>query len=232
MGHGGGHVLAAAELSGALVAGWFLTRRQVSRPVPLLPVDLLARPVFALSVAASTCSFVAQSMAFVTLPFYLEQSLGLSRGETGLLMTPWPLTVTLVAPFAGHLADRYSPGLLGAIGQIMMVSGLVALALLPDQPELWNIGWRMSLCGIGFGLFNSPNNRTMIAAAPPSRSGGASGMQATSRLFGQTMGTALVALLFGLVASGRIPASLGVAAGFSFVAAIASVLRPARATTG
>ncbi len=230
IGHGASRVLAFGEIAAGVVAGWFLARRQVSRPNPLLPVDLMRRPVFALSVIASTCSFAAQAMAFVTLPFYLEQTLGLSRGETGLLMTPWPLTVALVAPFAGRLSDRYSPGLIGGIGQALMVCGLIALALLPAHPALWNIAWRMSLCGVGFGLFNSPNNRTMMAAAPAARSGGASGMQATSRLFGQTSGTALVALLFGLLSSGQITASLGLAAGFSAMSGLMSVLRSAQST--
>ena len=228
-GHGGSPIYAVLEVVGGVAAGWMLARRQVSRVNPLLPVDLMRRPIFALSVAASTFSFAAQSMAFVTLPFYLERELGLGRGETGLLMTPWPLTVMLVAPIAGRLADRISPGLLGGLGQGLMVCGLVALALLPSEPALWNIGWRMSLCGIGFGLFNSPNNRTMIASAPASRAGGASGMQATSRLLGQTSGTALVALVFGLLSSGAITVTLGMAATFSALACIASVLRTGRA---
>jgi MFS transporter, DHA2 family, multidrug resistance protein len=231
LGHGGSPAYALLEIACGLVAGWALVRRQVSRANPLLPVDLLRRPIFALSVAASTFSFAAQSMAFVTLPFYMERGLGLSRGETGLLMTPWPLTVVLVAPLAGRLADRYSPGIMGGLGQAFMMCGLIALALLPDEPALWNIGWRMSLCGLGFGLFNSPNNRTIIASAPASRSGGASGMQATSRLLGQTSGTALVALIFGLLSTGTITASLSLAASFALISCVASVLRTGRSAS-
>jgi DHA2 family multidrug resistance protein-like MFS transporter len=229
VGHGSSRAVALAEIAGAIVVGALLAQRQISRPNPLLPIDLMRRPVFALSVVAATCSFAAQGMAFVTLPFYLEQTLGLSRGATGLLMTPWPLTVALVAPFAGRLSDRYSPGVIGGVGQGLMVCGLIALALMPADPALANIAWRMSLCGVGFGLFNSPNNRTMMAAAPPARSGGASGMQATSRLLGQTLGTALVALVFSLVATGQIEASLGMAASFSAISCVMSLLRSAKA---
>ncbi len=232
LGHGGHMEIALAEIAGGAVAGWLLTKRQVSRSNPLLPVDLLRRPIFALSWIAAACSFAASAMAVVCLPFYLQLQLGFSQRETGLLMTPWPLTVALLATTSGRLADRFSAGLIGMIGQGMMVVGLISLALLPDDPALWNIAWRMSLCGAGFSLFNAPNNRTMISAAPASRSGGASGMQATARLLGQTLGTAIVALLFGLMSQGATTVALLVAAVFSLISAGASVLRrppPARA---
>lgn len=201
LGHGGNRPLAALELVASVVVGLVLVRRCLSQTNPVLPVDLLRRPVFGLSVAASTLSFAAQGMAFVSLPFYFQLKLGLSAGTTGLLMTPWPLTVVVVALVAGQLSDRFSPRVMGALGQLIMLAGLLLLALLPEAPQLRDIAWRMSLCGVGFGLFNSPNNRVMISAAPPNRSGGASGMQATSRLMGQTTGTAMVALLFSMLPS-------------------------------
>ncbi|MCW0045094.1 MFS transporter [Brevundimonas sp. BT-123] len=104
-------------LTGAgLAAGILLIRHERSRTSPLIPLDLLARPMFSLSVATSIISFAAQMMAFVALPFFLQGALGLTAVETGLLMTPWPLATMIAAPLAGYLSDRYSAGVLGAIG--------------------------------------------------------------------------------------------------------------------
>ncbi|MCX7383266.1 MAG: MFS transporter [Alphaproteobacteria bacterium] len=210
----------------AATAFVLLLRRQLSRPNPLLPVDLMARPVFALSVTASTFSFAAQGMVWVCLPFYFEDVLGLTRGETGMLMTPWPLTVAFVAPIAGRLSDRFSAALVGTTGQAVMFIGMLLLLFLPEHAGLWEIGWRMSFAGVGFGLFNSPNNRAIITSAPAARSGGASGMQATARLMGQTIGTAIVGVLFAVLTTGATKVTLGLAAVFCVIAGIASVARP------
>ncbi|MNT46980.1 hypothetical protein D3C72_1836560 [compost metagenome] len=83
----------------------------------------------------------------------------------------------------------------------------------------------MAMCGTGFGFFQSPNNRAMIGATPPTRSGGASGAQATTRLLGQTTGTALVALLFSLAPDGAARIALYVAAAVATVGALISLSR-------
>lgn len=227
IGDGPDRTVALLELAGAAVAFVVLVRRQMARSNPLLPVDLLRRPVFALSITASTFSFAAQGMMFVCMPFYFEEALGLSRGETGLLMTPWPVTVAFTAPLAGRLSDRFSAARVGAVGQVVQITGLLLLALMPAAPGFWDIVWRMCVAGFGFGLFNSPNNRTIITSAPAARSGGASGMQATARLMGQTMGTAIVGLMFGLMSVGGTRPLLFLGAAFSLIACVASVARPA-----
>lgn len=226
LGHGQDRVAVTLELAGAVAVGVALVWRQLPQTKPLLPVDLLMRPVFALSIAASVCSFAAQSMAFTSLPFFLVHDLGRSQTETGLLMTPWSVAMAFTALFAGGLSDRYSPALMGGLGQAGLCLGLVALALVGQAPAWWMIVGPTMLCGLGFGLFNSPNNRTIMAAAPRARSGGASGMQATSRLLGQTLGSALVAMLFNLVPAGGTPVVLAVAAGFSVLAGALSLFRP------
>src|SRR5690606_29020290 len=130
--------------------------------VPPRPVDLLRIPIFALSTGTSACSFSAQMLAYVSLPFYLHDVLGYTAVEPGLLMTPWPVMVGLAAPLAGRVADRYPAGLLGGIGMTVFCIGLISLALLPDDPARFDIAWRMAVCGLGFGLFQSPNNRTIM----------------------------------------------------------------------
>ncbi|EAM5618427.1 MFS transporter [Salmonella enterica] len=217
--------LIGAELLVLVVVGFFFVRRQLSLPVPLLPIDLLRIPLFSLSIGTSICSFCAQMLAMVSLPFYLQTVLGRSEVETGLLLTPWPLATMVMAPLAGYLIERLHAGLLGALGMVIMAAGLFALVMLPGPPSDLNIIWPMILCGAGFGLFQSPNNHTIITSAPRERSGGASGMLGTARLLGQSTGAALVALMLNQFGDSGTHLSLLVAAILATLAAVVSGLR-------
>ncbi|HBZ4247103.1 MFS transporter [Klebsiella aerogenes] len=217
--------LVLAEVIAMLIIGFFFVRRQLRRPVPLLPVDLLRIPIFSLSICTSICSFCAQMLAMVSLPFFLQTVIGRSEVETGLLLTPWPLATMVMAPLAGYLIEKVHAGLLGAMGLLIMACGLFGLALLPSSPSDLDIIWRMALCGAGFGLFQSPNNHTIVSSAPGHRSGGASGMLGTARLLGQSSGAALVALLFNLAGNSGTHTALLLAGSLAVIAAAISGLR-------
>ncbi|WP_295218948.1 MFS transporter [uncultured Brevundimonas sp.] len=193
--HGEAAVLGFGLTGAGLAAGVLLIRHERSRTSPLIPLDLLARPMFSLSVATSIISFTAQMMAFVALPFFLQGTLGLTAVQTGLLMTPWPLATMIAAPLAGHLSDRYSAGVLGAIGLSLFACGLMALSFLNADSTHFDIVWRMALCGAGFGFFQSPNNRAMLSEAPKDRAGAAGGTLGMARVVGQSLGAVVVAFL-------------------------------------
>ena len=231
-GHPGDRSRVIAEAAGAIVIGVIFVRRQLSQTAPLLPVDLLRIPMFAMAIGTSMCAFVAQMLAFVSLPFYLQDALGRTQIETGLLMTPWPLTIVFVAPIAGVLSDRLPASVLGGIGLFSFAAGLLLLAGLPAHPSALDIGWRMAVCGFGYGLFQTPNNRAILSSAPRARSGGASGMLGMARLTGQTLGAALVALIFGLEPAHGTTVTLLVGAAFSATAAVVSLGRLANRSTG
>ena len=228
----GSAVLGAGEVALGLVAGAALVARELPRAAPLVPFDLLRIRAFGMAVATSVASFVAQMLAFVSLPFYFESALGRSAAQTGLLMTPWPVAVGVTAPIAGHLADRAPAGLLGGIGLIVLTAGLLLLGLIPAHPTDLDIAWRMAVCGAGFGLFQSPNNRAMMGSAPLQRSGAAGGMLATARLTGQTVGAAAVALIFRIEGRENGTTPLLIAAAVALAAAGISLARLAQRPKG
>jgi DHA2 family multidrug resistance protein-like MFS transporter len=231
IGRGQGSTTVLVEFMISIIVGWFFVTRQYTLAAPMLPVDLFRRPVFALSVATAIFAHAAQLIAFVALPFYFQYVSGLSPIEIGVLITPWPAALVVMAPIAGRLADRYSAGLLGGLGLAVMTLGLLLVLFMPVPPTQIDVAWRLAICGIGFGFFQSPNNRLMIASAPRDRAGAGSGMLSTSRLLGQTTGSALVALLFGVTHGGPDSIELGtrlaigMAASFAAIAMVLSSLR-------
>ena len=230
-GHGRGTAASLVELVVGIAIGVVFVRRQLSLPAPMLPVDLFRLPIFALSVVTSVCSYACQTLAFLSLPFYFQYVGGQSQTETGLMMTPWPAIVILIAPIAGRLSDRYPAGLLGGCGLAVLTVGMLLLTGIHADAHWQDVLWRMLICGIGFGFFQSPNNRALIASAPRERSGAGSGMLSTARLTGQTIGGLIVALMLALTGGGvegvarGATLSLMIGAGFAGVAMAVSFLR-------
>jgi len=102
---------------------------------------------------------------------------------------------------------------------------MVLLATLPASPGIANIVWRMVICGCGFGFFQTPNMRALMSSAPAGRSGSASGIVATARLTGQTMGAALAALCFSLAGREGATVALALGAGFAVLGSAMSFMR-------
>lgn len=199
--------------------------RQLRHELPLLPFDLLRIPLFRISIFTSICSFVAQTTAMVSIPFFLQQQLGYSATEAGLLYTAWPVVIMIAAPLSGYMTNRIHPGILGGIGQILILIGLSTMAFLGAESTMFDVIWRMMLCGAGIGIFQSPNNSIIMTSAPQQRNGSASGMLATARLLGQTTGATLVALMFTLFGDDGTRYALITAAMMAIVACVLSFSR-------
>jgi MFS transporter, DHA2 family, multidrug resistance protein len=220
-----------ALLAAGLAVGAVYVLRQWREPAPLFPVDLLRIRVFRLSMLTSISAFGAQVLTFIALPFLMLDVWHLSALHTGLLITAWPCGVVVAAPVAGMLIGRYQSGTLAGIGLAVLCAGLLSLALMPGEPSLPAVALRLLVCGIGFGLFQSPNNHTIVTSAPLSRAGAASGMLAAARITGQTIGAVLLTLIFSLsgTTAGQGPrVAIGLAALFSAVSAVFSVARSRR----
>ncbi|MDP8985530.1 MAG: MFS transporter [Pseudomonadota bacterium] len=214
----------AALVAAGVAAAVVFVRRELESKMPILPVDLLAKPVLALSSLGGLMAFIASMTVILSLPFRLQLHFGFSPGEVGAVITPWPLTMMIVAPLAGALSDRFPAGLLGGIGMAIATAALLMIAFLPAHISHADMVWRMALCGVGFGLFLAPNARLIVQSAPPARAASAGGLISTTRLTGQTLGATLIAALLSVgIGSDRVPAL--VAAGLALLAGLCSVAR-------
>lgn len=214
---------ACALLAASVACFWALICREMPKTSPLVPIDLLGDRPFRLSVIASICCFAGQTAGMLSLPFYLQHELGETPLMTGLYMTPWPLAVAFAAFIAGRLSDRQPAAKLCAAGGGLLALGLASTAMLPVNANPVTLAALTVLCGLGFGLFQVPNNRTMFLSAPLARSAAAGGMQGTARLTGQTSGAVVIATLFAWAPTAAAP-KMGLAIGgiFALAAAIIS----------
>jgi DHA2 family multidrug resistance protein-like MFS transporter len=222
--HAPGLGLALLALAAAGLAT--LVRREMHDPAPLIPLDLLRGRAFRISVIASVCCFMAQMTSYVALPFYLQHALGQGALATGLYMTPWPLAVACAAPIAGRLSDRVPTARLCAAGGACLALGLGLAAAWPLRGHVAPLVAFTLVCGLGFGFFQTPNNRNMQLSAPRARGGAAGGMQGAARLLGQTAGAVLMNVLFTLAAVEVAPRiGLAVAAGLALAGGLVSLRR-------
>lgn len=197
----------------------FLIRRDVRRQTPFLPLALFRSRSFTRSVLASVLCFAAMSIALLMLPFALHDRLGLSARDIAFIMTPWPLAVLLTTPITARLLERIHPARLCAAGALGLAWGF---AILAAAPPAWGVPMHILgviLCGVGFGLFQTPNNRTMFLSAPVDRAASAGGVQGTARLAGQVSGALTASIL---LSAGSVKMAAPIAFGIAALAAFAS----------
>ncbi len=232
----------AAGWSGGLVAGalgcfamilWRVLRRSQGQGAPVFPVDLFAAPVFSLSILASICAFMAQSLGFILLPFYLLYGAGMTEWQMALTLSVWPAATAMMAPVLGRFSHRIPTGPVGGVGLAVLALGFVLVAQAGPETSPIALAIRLALCGIGFALFQTPNNRLIMLSAPQERSAAASGTLSLARQVGRACGTAIAALVL-LHAPTPSLSALLIAAAVAALGAVASFARsgsvaPARA---
>ncbi len=204
---------------------YFYIARELRRDIPLFPLDLLRIKPFRLSVSASVLAFASQIMVLTVLPFWLERAMHASQGDIGYLLSVWPMMSMIAALASGALLDRISARALGVIGMAIFSFGMAILIFVTPATSYQVIALAMSFCGLGFGLFQTPNNKMMLSAAPYERAGSASGSLGTARMIGQSFGSAGAALALAFTPTVALNISIPLAILFSLAAALASANR-------
>lgn len=210
-------------LIAGLIGFSLLVQRDLQRTHPFLPLDLFRLRVFNRSVLASIACFTGMSLTLLILPFALQSRLGLSAQGTALLLTPWPLAVLATTPVTTALLDHVRPAKLTGGGCLLLSCGMATLAMSSPTSGVAIQVLGVTLCGAGFGLFQTPNNRTMFLSAAVDRTAAAGGVQGTARLTGQVAGSLIASMLLSaLTMKHASSVAFGVATFFALIAAVIS----------
>jgi EmrB/QacA subfamily drug resistance transporter len=216
-------LLAAASISLAVL---LVVEKRTEQP--MIDLSLFRNPLFSMNLLMGFLVFVVLTAGFI-LPFLLELVQGYPPEMVGLMMMASPITMGLASPLAGILSDRYGSRVISMTGLVVIIAGCLSMTTLTMDVTPLGFVARMIPLGIGFGLFQSPNNSAIMGTAPRHRTGIASGLLSLSRTLGQSTGMPLMGALFAMqvLAFADLPAGTDVttAPPLALVAAVAGTYR-------
>ncbi len=180
----------------AVVSGILFIMQERKTPEPMLELGLFRNRAFTAGNIAALFHFMTQYIIIFISPFYLQQQLGFTPAKVGVTMTAFPLTVLVAAPLSGYLSDKIGNRLLSSMGAVFCVLGALSLSLMGPDLLPADVAWRLSLFGLGTGMFQSSNNSAIMGAVPKNRLGIAGGVLATTRNVGMVLGIAAGSAVF------------------------------------
>ncbi|PLZ81354.1 MFS transporter [Fischerella muscicola CCMEE 5323] len=172
---------------------------------PLLELSLFRNLQLSMGLLSGWLAFIVITGVLLITPFFLERVKGYSMTKIGLLLAVYPVLTGLISPLAGILSDRFGSRLISSIGLGLMIGGCLGISTFDAQMTELDYILLYSIYGIGLGLFQSPNNSTVMGAASRERLGIVSGLLSLSRTSGGMVGVPLMATVFGALVASVIP---------------------------
>ncbi len=162
----------------------------------LIGLEIFKNRVFTASIGAQLMHFCALSGVLVLVPFYLEQVRSFQPRQVGLFLVIMPIFMFVLAPLSGKISDRIGFRLLTCTGMILMIGGLGLFSYLSTISGTLYIVLCLVVVSSGAGIFSTPNSSALMGSVSPDQRAAASGILATTRNIGQSVGVALAASLF------------------------------------
>lgn len=157
---------------------------------PLMTLQLFENKMFSMANVICMLSYWVQQLINYLLPFYLINILSLQSDVSGLIILTAPILMMVMSPIGGGMTDKYGTRLPSGIGLIFICVSCVLMSSLKEYSNYTTVIITLIVMGIGTGLSISSINTAIINSAPRKHAGIASGMLATMRNLGQTLGVA------------------------------------------
>ncbi len=189
---GFGEPLTLGLLVGFLLASLVFVRVEQRAAQPMVDLNLFRNQLFSINLVTAMMVFICSAGTVILMPFYLENVLGYEPRMAGLLLSVVPVMLGITSPISGAASDRFGTRRIATLGLGILLIGYLGLHSLSTDTDALGYALRFAPIGLGFGIFQSPNNTAIMAAAPRRQTGVVSGMLALSRTLGQTTGIAIL----------------------------------------
>lgn len=187
-------VLALLGIAAVSLGAFVLVELRIEQP--LINLRLFRNPDLSINVANGFITFMLIAAVFLLIPFYLEGMLGFSPRDVGLIQAIVPILLGIASPISGWLSDRYGTRGISIIGLAVLLVGYALLSTFDAETSVAYFLLALAPIGIGMGIFQSPNNSGIMAAAPLHQRGVISSLLAITRTMGQTVGIAVIGALW------------------------------------
>ena len=195
-----------AAFTVALLSLTVLVRHEARTLEPLLDPSWFRDRSFAGANLLILLSTSVMCSLFFFLALFLQSVLGRTALMAGTALLPLTLTIVVVGPLAGRLADRVGPGAPATAGMLVLAVALLGLSGLEVDSTLWGLAGWLTLAGVGIGVSTAPITTAALGSDAAAGFGATAAVFNTFRTTGLTLGVAVM---------GAILASFGPSAAFA-----------------
>ena len=200
-------VVIAVILVGALCLILFV-RRQKKLDEPLLQLATLKSDVFASSAIIVTLINCAAAVTNVTLPIFLQNVLGASALETGMVMMPAAAVGIIISPLSGVIFDKFGPRWITVGGLALMSAALFGFSRIGSDSTLIVAAVLCTCMAAGQTMANMPANTWGINALSNDMIAHGNAISNTGRQVGGAISTALIVTVMTMVTSANASSGL------------------------
>ncbi len=190
---------AVSAVAGVILAVFIFRQISLQKTgYPLLDLRTFESRNFTVSVMLMAIMMMALFGTIILLPIYLQNVLGLTTLQTGLLLLPGGLLMGLLGPHVGRLYDKAGPIRLMVPGVIVVSAVLWAMTLLGTTTWVGYILAGHVVMSVGFAFLFTPLFTASLSSVKPSLYSHGSAVIGTIQ---QVAGAAGVALFVALMSA-------------------------------
>ena len=175
---------------------------------PLLDLKLFKNIPFAFSTLTALLNYSAVFGVSFILSLYLQLISGFDAAQAGMIMLTQPIMMAALSPLGGWLSDKIEPRIVASVGMAIVSASVFSLSLLGATAQWWDVALRLTILGIGYAFFSSPNTNATMSSVQRRQYGVAAAVLSTMRFTGQAISLAIAtsilsAKLGGIAISGK-----------------------------